>query len=59
VIDSVRPLAETAAAHERLESGAHFGKLVLDIGRARSSSVSARPISLAGSGPGRSPLSKS
>ena len=31
VVDSVRPLAETAAAHERIESGAHFGKLVLDI----------------------------
>lgn len=32
VIDSVRPLAEAAAAHERLESGAHFGKLVLAVG---------------------------
>jgi NADPH:quinone reductase-like Zn-dependent oxidoreductase len=31
VVDSVRPLAEAAAAHERLESGAHFGKLVLDV----------------------------
>jgi zinc-binding alcohol dehydrogenase/oxidoreductase len=31
VVDSVRPLAEAADAHERLESGAHFGKLVLDI----------------------------
>ena len=31
VIDSVRPLAEAAAAHERLESAAHFGKLVLEI----------------------------
>jgi NADPH:quinone reductase-like Zn-dependent oxidoreductase len=31
VIDSVRPLAEAAAAHERIESGAHFGKLVLSI----------------------------
>ncbi len=29
VIDSVRPLAEAAAALEELESGAHFGKLVL------------------------------
>jgi zinc-binding alcohol dehydrogenase/oxidoreductase len=29
VVDSVRPLGEAAAAHERLESGAHFGKLVL------------------------------
>jgi NADPH:quinone reductase-like Zn-dependent oxidoreductase len=31
VIDSVRPLAEAAAAHERIEAGAHFGKLVLSI----------------------------
>lgn len=31
VIDSVRPLAEAAEAHRRLESGRHFGKLVLDI----------------------------
>jgi NADPH:quinone reductase-like Zn-dependent oxidoreductase len=31
VVDSVRPVAEAAAAHERLESGAHFGKLVLEI----------------------------
>jgi NADPH:quinone reductase-like Zn-dependent oxidoreductase len=31
VVDSVRPLAEAAAAHERLESGAHFGKLVLSV----------------------------
>jgi zinc-binding alcohol dehydrogenase/oxidoreductase len=31
VIDSVRPLAEAADAHARIESGAHFGKLVLDI----------------------------
>jgi NADPH:quinone reductase-like Zn-dependent oxidoreductase len=31
VIDSVRPLAEAAGAHERMESGAHFGKLVLDV----------------------------
>ena len=31
VIDSVRPLAEAAAAHERLEAGDHFGKLVLSI----------------------------
>jgi NADPH:quinone reductase-like Zn-dependent oxidoreductase len=30
-VDSVRPVAEAAAAHERLESGAHFGKLVLEI----------------------------
>jgi zinc-binding alcohol dehydrogenase/oxidoreductase len=32
VIDSVRPLAEATAAHERMESGEHFGKLVLGIG---------------------------
>ena len=31
VIDSVRPLAEAAAAHERMEAGAHFGKLVLRV----------------------------
>lgn len=31
-IDSVRPLAEAASAHERLESGRHFGKLVLAVG---------------------------
>ena len=31
VIDSVRPLAEAAAAHQRMESCAHFGKLVLEI----------------------------
>ena len=31
VIDSLRPLAEAAAAHERIEAGAHFGKLVLAI----------------------------
>ena len=30
-VDSVFPLAETARAHERLESGAQFGKLVLTI----------------------------
>jgi len=29
VIDSVRPLEETAAAHERMQAGEHFGKLVL------------------------------
>jgi len=29
VVDSVRPLAEAAAAHERMAAGAHFGKLVL------------------------------
>lgn len=32
VIDSVRPLAEAEAALERLQSGEHFGKLVLTIG---------------------------
>ncbi len=31
VIDSVRPLAEVAAAHAREEAGEHFGKLVLTI----------------------------
>jgi NADPH:quinone reductase-like Zn-dependent oxidoreductase len=31
VVDSVRPLAEAAAAHARMEAGEHFGKLVLDI----------------------------
>ncbi len=31
VIDSVRPLPEAAAAHERIEAGDHFGKLVLSI----------------------------
>jgi NADPH:quinone reductase-like Zn-dependent oxidoreductase len=30
-VDSVHPLAEAAEAHERLESGAQFGKLVLRI----------------------------
>ena len=32
VIDSVRPLAEAEAAHERMKAGQHFGKLVLEIG---------------------------
>lgn len=31
VIDSVRPLADVAAAHTREEAGDHFGKLVLTI----------------------------
>jgi zinc-binding alcohol dehydrogenase/oxidoreductase len=31
VIDTVRPLAEVAAAHAREEAGEHFGKLVLSI----------------------------
>jgi NADPH2:quinone reductase len=30
-IDSVFPLADAAQAHERLESGAQFGKVVLSI----------------------------
>jgi len=29
VVDSIRPLAEARAAHERMESREHFGKLVL------------------------------
>jgi NADPH:quinone reductase-like Zn-dependent oxidoreductase len=31
VVDSVYPLADARAAHERMESGDHFGKLVLRI----------------------------
>ena len=31
VIDSVRPLAEADAAHQRMKAGEHFGKLVLAI----------------------------
>ncbi|HMM49714.1 MAG TPA: zinc-binding dehydrogenase [Miltoncostaeaceae bacterium] len=31
VIDSVRPLAETAAAHARIDAGENFGKLVLSV----------------------------
>jgi zinc-binding alcohol dehydrogenase/oxidoreductase len=31
IIDSVLPLAEAAAAHERIEAGEHFGKLVLAV----------------------------
>jgi NADPH:quinone reductase-like Zn-dependent oxidoreductase len=31
VVDSVRPLAEARAAHERMEAGEQFGKLVLSI----------------------------
>jgi NADPH:quinone reductase-like Zn-dependent oxidoreductase len=31
VVDSVYPLAEARAAHERMESGEHFGKVVLSI----------------------------
>lgn len=33
VIDSVRPLAEAAAAHDRMARGDHFGKLVLSVAR--------------------------
>jgi putative PIG3 family NAD(P)H quinone oxidoreductase len=32
VIDSVLPLAEAAAAHARMESGEHVGKIVLEVG---------------------------
>jgi NADPH:quinone reductase-like Zn-dependent oxidoreductase len=31
VVDSIFPLAEAQAAHERMESGEHFGKIVLRI----------------------------
>jgi zinc-binding alcohol dehydrogenase/oxidoreductase len=31
VIDSVRPLPEAEAAHDRMKAGEHFGKLVLAI----------------------------
>jgi zinc-binding alcohol dehydrogenase/oxidoreductase len=31
VIDSVRPLAEVEAAHDRMKAGQHFGKLVLAV----------------------------
>ena len=31
VIDSVRPLEEAEAAHERMKAGEHFGKLVLTV----------------------------
>jgi zinc-binding alcohol dehydrogenase/oxidoreductase len=31
VIDSVRPLAEAQAAHDRMKAGEHFGKLVLAV----------------------------
>ena len=31
VIDSVRPLAEAQAAHDRMKAGDHFGKLVLAV----------------------------
>ena len=32
IVDSIFPLAEARAAHERLESGEQFGKIVLSIG---------------------------
>jgi NADPH:quinone reductase len=32
VIDSIFPLAEAAAAHARMESGEHIGKIVLEVG---------------------------
>jgi NADPH:quinone reductase-like Zn-dependent oxidoreductase len=32
VVDSVYPLAEARAAHERLEAGEQFGKIVLTVG---------------------------
>jgi putative PIG3 family NAD(P)H quinone oxidoreductase len=32
VIDSVFPLADSAAAHARMESGEHIGKIVLEVG---------------------------
>ncbi len=31
VVDSVYPLSEARAAHERMETGGHFGKIVLSI----------------------------
>ena len=31
VVDSVFPLAQAADAHRRMESGAHVGKIVLDV----------------------------
>ena len=31
VVDSVRPLTEAEAAHDRMKAGAHFGKLVLAV----------------------------
>jgi NADPH2:quinone reductase len=33
VIDSTFPLADAAAAHDRMESGEHVGKIVLEVGR--------------------------
>jgi NADPH:quinone reductase-like Zn-dependent oxidoreductase len=31
VVDEVFPLAEAAAAHERMEAGEHIGKIILRI----------------------------
>jgi NADPH:quinone reductase len=31
VIDAVFPLADAALAHQRMESSAHVGKIVLDV----------------------------
>jgi NADPH2:quinone reductase len=31
IIDSTFPLAAAARAHERMESGAHFGKIILTV----------------------------
>jgi NADPH:quinone reductase-like Zn-dependent oxidoreductase len=31
VIDSIFPLGEAAAAHQRMEAGEHVGKIVLEI----------------------------
>ena len=31
IVDSVLPLAEARAAHERMEAGAQFGKIILTI----------------------------
>jgi NADPH:quinone reductase len=33
VIDKIYPLAEAAAAHARMESGEHVGKIVLEVSR--------------------------
>jgi NADPH:quinone reductase-like Zn-dependent oxidoreductase len=32
VIDSTFPLSDVALAHERMESGEHVGKIVLEVG---------------------------
>jgi NADPH:quinone reductase-like Zn-dependent oxidoreductase len=33
LVDSVFPLAEANAAHERMESGDHAGKIILEVTR--------------------------